>query len=231
MTQIESCIICTENIENNNIIILNCGHKYHTDCIIKLLSYQDKKCPLCRESIKFEVPENELQHRLNTNENQLKKLITDFSILSNEYTHIKNNFTSLQDKHEHLVKLFKLKELECELTKKLYDKNNSTLKNKNTLLKLDLENEKNKYFQLYRKHKLLEKNTNKFSNINKKNKEIKKLKNELRILNVDFKIVKSENINLIKKININEENNKIFLKELKNISFKIERKNRQLHKY
>ena len=44
------CSICLDNFTNDKeIIILECKHVYHTDCIVQWLN-KDISCPLCRES-------------------------------------------------------------------------------------------------------------------------------------------------------------------------------------
>ena len=49
----EECSICL-NILKENIKILQCGHKIHNECIIKLENSNcpsKYKCPICRERI------------------------------------------------------------------------------------------------------------------------------------------------------------------------------------
>ena len=49
----ETCSICLEELNDNNIIkTLSCGHKYHFNCFKKLVYMNNNfyiKCPLCRE--------------------------------------------------------------------------------------------------------------------------------------------------------------------------------------
>ncbi|GAB6025590.1 hypothetical protein CHUAL_011318 [Chamberlinius hualienensis] len=46
------CTICQEDyIEGVKIRILQCGHNFHTDCVIRLIYERDLKCPLCRAQI------------------------------------------------------------------------------------------------------------------------------------------------------------------------------------
>lgn len=58
----EECTICGDNLSNENITTLQCGHKYHTDCIIHWFkslgtlsktSYKNyskpRQCPYCRK--------------------------------------------------------------------------------------------------------------------------------------------------------------------------------------
>lgn len=50
----ESCGICLEPIEEDKLFKLNCGHKFHHDCIDKWT--QEKiSCPYCREIVTFPV--------------------------------------------------------------------------------------------------------------------------------------------------------------------------------
>lgn len=45
-----NCCICCDDIEiNDEISELNCGHKFHTECIEKLLKQYSNKCPVCRQ--------------------------------------------------------------------------------------------------------------------------------------------------------------------------------------
>ncbi|GAB6025484.1 hypothetical protein CHUAL_011225 [Chamberlinius hualienensis] len=46
------CTICQEDyIEGVKIHILQCGHNFHTDCVVRLIYERDLKCPLCRAQI------------------------------------------------------------------------------------------------------------------------------------------------------------------------------------
>jgi hypothetical protein len=46
------CSICMENIDNNNLCIINCGHSFCKNCLTNYVIQQDKKCkcPICRDS-------------------------------------------------------------------------------------------------------------------------------------------------------------------------------------
>lgn len=51
------CPICLDPLKSHNIIILNCSHKFHASCIFKSLSSSSRKrCPLCRDKIKYDYP-------------------------------------------------------------------------------------------------------------------------------------------------------------------------------
>ncbi|XP_023302316.2 probable E3 ubiquitin-protein ligase RHA1A [Lucilia cuprina] len=47
----EQCPICLANMENDEMIYLNCGHAIHEHCLRDLRRYGDNKCPTCREKI------------------------------------------------------------------------------------------------------------------------------------------------------------------------------------
>jgi predicted nucleic acid-binding Zn-ribbon protein len=80
-----NCVICTEKLEEKNKIFLQCGHSFHCSCIFQLMSYDDKKCPLCRHEITLEVPTSNLQIRLTEAEQKFSDLNNDFALLSVEY--------------------------------------------------------------------------------------------------------------------------------------------------
>jgi hypothetical protein len=49
----DQCVICLEEFEDNNeIVILECGHYFKKDCAIKWL-HCNKVCPLCRTSLEI----------------------------------------------------------------------------------------------------------------------------------------------------------------------------------
>ena len=48
------CCICLESINDVNVAITECGHKFHTSCLMKCKN----ECPLCRKTLVKE-PQNE----------------------------------------------------------------------------------------------------------------------------------------------------------------------------
>ena len=54
---IEECSICLEDISNNEITRLNCGHVIHTECLMLHVNYKITKnideinCPVCRHPL------------------------------------------------------------------------------------------------------------------------------------------------------------------------------------
>jgi hypothetical protein len=54
-----TCNICLDNYcDNQDIILLNCTHYYHTDCIKQWLSDSSNKCPICRVDVAPGVPDH-----------------------------------------------------------------------------------------------------------------------------------------------------------------------------
>jgi hypothetical protein len=50
------CPICMETIEiNKNSVVTECGHHFHTNCLMKSISYNGFGCPYCRTVLADEV--------------------------------------------------------------------------------------------------------------------------------------------------------------------------------
>ena len=48
----DNCIICYDDFNDKECIILDCKHKFHLSCIDKwFLNYDKNFCPLCKENI------------------------------------------------------------------------------------------------------------------------------------------------------------------------------------
>jgi len=55
------CTICQEKMEDVTGIVLTCKHAFHIDCIYRMACEDGPtsySCPLCREHISFEAPQN-----------------------------------------------------------------------------------------------------------------------------------------------------------------------------
>jgi hypothetical protein len=51
--QYDSCSICTDNYDKKeNVVMLNCGHIYHPNCIKEWGKYKPN-CPICKTDIAF----------------------------------------------------------------------------------------------------------------------------------------------------------------------------------
>ena len=159
----ENCSICTEKLESKNRICLECGHSYHCACIFRLLSYNDKKCPLCRTEIKYEVPDNELQTRIIDLENKNKILDDNNSILTYEYKLLGTLYQKQEEENELAKQSFKLELKVREVIIKTLNAEKSILKQKNRELMTSsnnlntLRNQLNKVKDNLKKEK--EKNT------------------------------------------------------------------------
>ena len=47
-----SCSICLDAMAAGEILVLNCGHSFHRECVRKLVvEYGRIKCPYCRQAI------------------------------------------------------------------------------------------------------------------------------------------------------------------------------------
>jgi len=44
----KECCICFERIDYKNVSITECNHSFHTSCLLK---YNNKKCPICRQTL------------------------------------------------------------------------------------------------------------------------------------------------------------------------------------
>lgn len=53
------CILCLNNYENRDIVVINCGHKYCSECV-EILNERRERCPLCRCEI-----DNRFNYRIN----------------------------------------------------------------------------------------------------------------------------------------------------------------------
>lgn len=50
MNNDDICSICYDSLEDNNTTEIECGHKYHINCIIKWFRTGNQKCPLCNDN-------------------------------------------------------------------------------------------------------------------------------------------------------------------------------------
>ena len=50
------CPICLEDMDIHNIIVLDCYHKFHANCIFNSMANNNSTCPMCREKIKYKYP-------------------------------------------------------------------------------------------------------------------------------------------------------------------------------
>ena len=63
----KDCVICLENIRDNDDIVLECAHKYHTDCIITMVRKRYRKCPICRTKIRWDISKLKKHKKISEN--------------------------------------------------------------------------------------------------------------------------------------------------------------------
>ena len=63
------CFICYDDIELKDLVSLECGHLFHTNCIITLIRMRNRKCPLCRKRITWNVNQLIKHNNLYKNKN------------------------------------------------------------------------------------------------------------------------------------------------------------------
>lgn len=49
MSSVSECPICYDTIYDTNCVTTECGHKFHTNCLLKNISFNGYNCPYCRE--------------------------------------------------------------------------------------------------------------------------------------------------------------------------------------
>ena len=91
----ENCSICLSNMGKVNVCVLECGHQFHTTCIIKCTN---NKCPLCRDLI---LKEAEADDNNDDNESSLDNFI---QTLLNESNRVPNHFITTNDNDEMIAK-------------------------------------------------------------------------------------------------------------------------------
>jgi hypothetical protein len=96
------CSICFEKIEDNiNSCITECRHSFHTNCLIKAISFTGFSCPICRKSF-----ENN-----NTNKNILVNEISsqNYDIVTYDegyYSDTETNVSDDNDRYEFVTSNF-----------------------------------------------------------------------------------------------------------------------------
>lgn len=55
----EECCICMDDLNNEEIRILSCRHRFHKKCFMEWYE-TDKTCPLCRNDITMNGPERQI---------------------------------------------------------------------------------------------------------------------------------------------------------------------------
>lgn len=97
---INDCIICLENIKDDDIFITKCCHYYHFKCFLKYIKYNLGKiqrknhieCPLCRT-------ENELKYIMYDLITKIYDYRIEMKNLEKKKRHLKNNLMLLNIKN------------------------------------------------------------------------------------------------------------------------------------
>ena len=55
------CTICFDSLTAANVFELECGHVFHTHCLVKLIKSRNRKCPLCRHRIRLNIKQVEAE--------------------------------------------------------------------------------------------------------------------------------------------------------------------------
>ena len=178
-----SCTICLDTLGDKNKIVLKCGHQFHLKCAFSLFSFNDKKCPNCREPVDC-VPESDIQNRLNIMEEDKNRLKIDNDLLILEYSRMNNLFV----RQDAIHLLYSTKK---ELELKIKDSEILKLFTSNQTLKKEIRN--------------MERNGHYYQVISKNN-EIQRLKNDLHAEKCkNFKLIRD--LDKVTKHNIDHADN------------------------
>lgn len=55
LTSQEQCSICYNDIDNVNVAVTRCGHRFHSSCIFEMMANGGRDCPLCRTKLARDV--------------------------------------------------------------------------------------------------------------------------------------------------------------------------------
>lgn len=185
-----NCTICIDNINTNNICVLNCGHYFCNDCIIKYINQKidNYECPICRykfninniyctyindNNINYGTKINKLIEIINNSLNKKIFVITQYDRIINNILNLNNikNF-DISNKNKFLkekyIKIFKLYVEKSILLCSYNDIINYSFINIEEIIILDYPEEDNKNIFIKFKKKLLEDTyvENKIININ-----------------------------------------------------------------
>ena len=111
------CSICYESLENDTIQI-ECGHKYHTNCIVKWFRTGHKNCPLCNdttidvENISYFTKVETIKQIKNLGRrkncpNNIKKQLDIIKKHKIKKTVLQKQLTDFKKQHKHLICQYK----------------------------------------------------------------------------------------------------------------------------
>ena len=110
MDNLNECIICFELLNNDNVALLSCGHKYHYKCIqnwIKSKKTLINMCPICNEGKNVEIIniyETQLsQDNYSLNENLNENLNQNLNENESTFSNLGNRLDSETDSQSNLI--------------------------------------------------------------------------------------------------------------------------------
>lgn len=89
-----SCAVCIDEIsDNQDLIVLPCHHKFHTDCIIPWLTERQAHCPLCKYDVMEYYRELEASNPVQQQQQESQSVLRAFSnrILRQRWTRVDIN--------------------------------------------------------------------------------------------------------------------------------------------
>ena len=117
------CPICRIDISNNQLYTLNCGHTFHTECIITWFRSLYQECPLCRDLPTKQYKKATQEIRYQTMRKYSKKIKAS-KLLKNAVKNLKKH----EDEYKNITK--ELKECCDDSYYKFIRKKVTTLYNK-----------------------------------------------------------------------------------------------------
>ena len=77
----KECPICMDDIMETNCVVTECGHHFHTSCLMKNAAHNGFGCPYCR-AVLAEVPEEDESESSEEEEEEEEELYSDASLTS-----------------------------------------------------------------------------------------------------------------------------------------------------
>lgn len=129
----DKCMICRDSLDND-LINLECNHKYHSNCLINSFAkYEQKKCPFCNGSFNLNIFKSQCSKMMTSKQctklcyNQEKLCNIHLRQKINESIKNKKNINiNINKKKDKIIKLnVQIKKLQEEINQleKSYEKN------------------------------------------------------------------------------------------------------------
>ena len=200
--QTEECVICTETLHSHhNRMYLDCGHSFHCNCVLKMFSHNDTQCPLCRTKINYQVPESELQERLDNKEKEFNELCIDYSVQHQQL----HDYQELANEQERMIRRLNMLNQKNELELNLKEKELILTKNELGELKIKYAQTISEKFKLRNRVRELEGSSNilfsKIAEINRLKSDLKAVNKEKEKLEDVLNTLTSDNIQMVNRNN------------------------------